>query len=155
MASLPRPASLVTPIDMILNQVTLPSRDVARGADFYRLLGFVQIVDAPPRYVRFEIPDGLATLSLELFEEPPAGPRPVIFFECEDVDATVEELRARGVAFDQGPRDQDWLWREARLHDPDGNELCLFHAGENRRFPPWRIGRGAIPRLLPASSRCR
>jgi hydroxymethylpyrimidine/phosphomethylpyrimidine kinase len=32
-----------------------------------------------------------------------------------------------------------WLWREARLRDPSGNEICLYHAGANRRFPPWRI----------------
>jgi len=57
----------------------------------------------------------------------------------------VEELRRRGVVFDHGPRDQDWLWREARLHDPDGNELCLHCAGENSRFPPWRIGGDAHP----------
>jgi catechol 2,3-dioxygenase-like lactoylglutathione lyase family enzyme len=131
-------------MDVILNQVTLPSRDVARGAAFYRLLGFVQIVDAPPRYARFEIPDGLATLSLELFDEPPSGPRAVVFFECEDLDAKVEELRARGVTFDDGPQDRDWLWREARLRDPDGNELCLYRAGANRRFPPWRLG-AAVP----------
>jgi hypothetical protein len=31
------------------------------------------------------------------------------------------------------------LWREAYLHDPDGNVLCLYHAGNNRRFPPGRI----------------
>ena len=130
---------------MILNQVTLPSRDVARGSAFYRLLGLVQIVDALPRYARFEIPDGLATLSLELVEEPPSGPRPVIYFECEDLDATVEALRARGVTFDHAPRDQDWLWREARLRDPDGNELCLYHAGANRRFPPWRLGAAVSP----------
>ncbi|MEM7380928.1 MAG: VOC family protein, partial [Bacteroidota bacterium] len=37
------------------------------------------------------------------------------------------------------PRDQSWLWREARLKDPDGNTLILYHAGENRKNPPWRI----------------
>ena len=131
--------------NMILNQVTLPSCDVARGAAFYRLLGFVQIVDALPRYVRFEIPDGLATLSLELVEEPPSGPRAVVYFECEDLDATVVELEARGVTFDHGPRDERWLWREARLRDPDGNELCLYRAGQNRRFPPWRLGAAGHP----------
>jgi hypothetical protein len=31
------------------------------------------------------------------------------------------------------------LWREAYLHDPDGNVVCLYHAGENRRNPPWRM----------------
>lgn len=125
---------------MNLNHVTLPSQDVVRGAAFYRLLGFVQIVDALPRYVRFEIPDGLATLSLERAEVLPSGPRSVTYFECEDVDATVKALEDRGVTFDHGPRDERWLWREARLRDPDGNELCLYHAGENRRFPPWRLG---------------
>ncbi len=130
---------------MILNQVTLPSRDVARGVVFYRSLGFVQIVDALPRYARFEIPDGLATLSLELVAEPLSGPRPVIYFECEDLDAKVVELEARGVAFEHGPRDERWLWREARLRDPDGNELCLYRAGENRRFPPWRLGAAVHP----------
>jgi catechol 2,3-dioxygenase-like lactoylglutathione lyase family enzyme len=22
---------------------------------------------------------------------------------------------------------------------PDGHHLCLFHAGDNRRHPPWRV----------------
>jgi hypothetical protein len=25
------------------------------------------------------------------------------------------------------------------LRDPDGNILCLYHAGDNRRNPPWRL----------------
>jgi hydroxymethylpyrimidine/phosphomethylpyrimidine kinase len=44
-----------------------------------------------------------------------------------------------GMTFDQVPADQSWGWREARLRDPAGNPLCLFSAGNNRRFPPWRI----------------
>ena len=28
---------------------------------------------------------------------------------------------------------------EARLTDPAGNALCLYQAGETRRFPPWRL----------------
>jgi hypothetical protein len=51
---------------MDLNQVTLPSRDVGRGAAFYRKLGLVQIVEDLPKYARFELPEGTATLSLEL-----------------------------------------------------------------------------------------
>jgi hydroxymethylpyrimidine/phosphomethylpyrimidine kinase len=34
---------------------------------------------------------------------------------------------------------QSWLWREAWLRDPAGNAVCLYHAGANRRFPPWRL----------------
>ena len=48
---------------MNLNQVTLPAVDVAEAAGFYRRLGFRLIVDALPRYVRFECPDGESTLS--------------------------------------------------------------------------------------------
>jgi hydroxymethylpyrimidine/phosphomethylpyrimidine kinase len=25
------------------------------------------------------------------------------------------------------------------LRDPAGNAVCLFHGGENRRNPPWRL----------------
>jgi hypothetical protein len=32
-----------------------------------------------------------------------------------------------------------WLWREARLRDPDGHRVCLYRAGQNRKNPPWRL----------------
>jgi len=125
---------------MNLNQVTLPAADVGSAAAFYQELGFRLIVDALPRYVRFECPDGESTISLELAPEPAAGPGPVVYFECEDLDQTVERLTAAGIRFDSLPVDQPWLWREARLQDPAGNHLCLFRAGKNRRYPPWRVG---------------
>jgi len=62
-----------------------------------------------------------------------------VYFECVDLDAQYERLRAIGVHFDAPPLDQSWLWREAYLKDPDGNLICLYHAGANRRFPPRRI----------------
>jgi predicted enzyme related to lactoylglutathione lyase len=63
----------------------------------------------------------------------------VVYFECDDLDDRVAALRERGIAFDQLPTDQPWLWREARLRDPSGNVICLYYAGMNRRFPSWRI----------------
>jgi catechol 2,3-dioxygenase-like lactoylglutathione lyase family enzyme len=123
---------------MRLNQVTLASSDVEKSADFYRRLGFRQIVTALPRYVRFECEEGGATFSLHAVESH-CESQTTIYFECDDLDATYEKLRGRGIRFDQEPRDQTWLWREAYLRDPDGNLICLYHAGENRRFPPWRI----------------
>jgi len=122
-----------------LNQVTLPALDVPRAAEFYRRLGFRLIVDALPRYVRFECPDGDSTLSIEQADSAGTGPTPVIYFECEDLDGTVERLRAEGIELEQLPVDQPWLWREARLRDPAGNRLCLYRAGANRRDPPWRV----------------
>jgi hydroxymethylpyrimidine/phosphomethylpyrimidine kinase len=54
----------------------------------------------------------------------------------------VEALARAGMVFEHGPRDQPWLWREARLRDPAGNIVFLYRAGEARRFPPWRIAEG-------------
>ncbi len=124
---------------MRLNQVTLPSRDVERAKAFYLKLGFKLIVDSPPHYIRLEAPEGGATLSLHLTEDPSANEWPMTYFECDALDATVARLKAKGVAFDLEPADQSWAWREARLRDPDGNPLCLYFAGENRLNPPWRV----------------
>lgn len=124
---------------MRLNQVTLPSTDVVRGRDFYQRLGFTLIVDAPPHYMRLEAPEGGATLSLHLVDAPPTGDNTVVYLESDRLDAEVARLKAKGVVFFQEPRDESWLWREARLKDPDGNEICLYHAGQNRLDPPWRV----------------
>jgi hypothetical protein len=39
----------------------------------------------------------------------------------------------------------DYLWREARLADPDGHELRLYRAGPNRLNPPWKLRPGELP----------
>ena len=131
---------------MNLNQVTLPTTAALfdKTVGFYRAMGFTLIVHSPPRYARFECPDGDATFSLHAVEESGGrcsepGSGVLVYFECDDLDARVARLAAVGIAFDQPPTDQRWLWREARLTDPSGNRLCLFHAGENRRHPPWRV----------------
>lgn len=125
---------------MDLNQVTLPATDLDRSLAFYSTLGLEVIVDARPRYLRFESPGAHATLSLHQTAEV-GDSAIVVYFECEDLDARVAALQAAGLRFDAGPVDQPWLWREAHLRDPDGNRLCLFHAGESRKNPPWRVGR--------------
>jgi hydroxymethylpyrimidine/phosphomethylpyrimidine kinase len=63
--------------------------------------------------------------------------------ECEDLDARVAALQGVGVDFEEPPTDRPWLWREAWLRDPDGNRICLFRAGANRRNPPWRLAPGS------------
>jgi catechol 2,3-dioxygenase-like lactoylglutathione lyase family enzyme len=123
---------------MNLNQVTLPSKNVERSVAFYRLLGFRQFVGHLPSYARFECSDGESTFSVHEVTATVAS-EVIIYFECGDLDAEYERLRALGVQFDSPPTDQRWLWREAYLRDPDGNVLCLYRAGTNRRFPPWRI----------------
>jgi predicted enzyme related to lactoylglutathione lyase len=123
---------------MDLNQVTLPATDVGRAADFYRELGFTQIVTNLPSYARFECKSG-ATFSLHHVDRIASDSGVIIYFECPELDKTYQELVSRGIKFDSAPTDQRWLWREAYLRDPDGNVICLYHAGNNRRYPPWRI----------------
>lgn len=124
---------------MNLNQITLPATDLERSVAFYRAMGFTLIVHAPPHYARFECPEGEATFSLHTVDCAAGDTGVVVYFECADLDARVEQLEASGFEFTRPPTDERWLWREARLVDPSGNALCLFRAGENRRNPPWRV----------------
>ncbi len=122
---------------MDLNQVTLTVDDMAAAIAFYERLGLRLIVHTHDRYARFELPSGSTTLSLHLGSRP-AGDGPALYFETEDVVARFEELSAAGVPFEGAPEDKSWRWREVWFRDPAGNRLCLYHAGPDRRFPPWR-----------------
>ena len=124
---------------MNLNQVTVPCLNLEDSVEFYRRLGLRLIVLDPPRYARFECSAGHATFSLHLADRVESASAPVVYFELEDLDRRVDAFRAAGLAFESEPRDQPWLWREAYIRDPAGNLLCLYHAGANRLFPPWRL----------------
>lgn len=123
---------------MDLNQITLPVRDMDASIAFYQALGLKLIVHTHAAYARFECPMGGTTLSLHAADasEQAGGSR--IYFEVADVDAEVLRLEAAGFAIETPPRDQPWLWREAWLRDPDSHRIAIYHAGPNRRFPPWR-----------------
>jgi catechol 2,3-dioxygenase-like lactoylglutathione lyase family enzyme len=123
---------------MNLNQVTVGCRDVSASVAFYQKLGLKLIV-LDDHYARFECPGSDATFSVHAADELAPGAGPLVYFELEDLDARVRELEAQGIRFDAQPQDQTWLWREAYLRDPAGNRLCLYHAGKNRKNPPWRI----------------
>ncbi|MBX2816534.1 MAG: VOC family protein [Saprospiraceae bacterium] len=124
---------------MDLNQVTIPSLDLSKSIPFYQTLGLELIVLAEPTYARFKCPEGNASFSIHKVDQLPLGEGVYVYFECKNLDDLVTDLKHKGITFDQEPQDQNWLWREARLRDLDGNQLILFHAGENRLNPPWRI----------------
>ena len=124
---------------MDLNQVTVPCDDLAASVDFYRRLGLRLIVN-DRRTTRGSSVRSAARPSPCTGH--PTCRRPdgiVVYFELDELDAAVRRLAAEGLRFESEPGDQPWLWREAYLRDPAGNRICLFHAGENRRNPPWRI----------------
>jgi len=124
---------------MNLNQVTIHSEKPVETVEFYQKLGLKLIVDSLPHYARLECPDGDATLSINIAENVVPNPNIVLYFECEDLDAKVAELKKLGLEFDEDPTDRPWLWRQAYLKDPNSNKICLFYAAENRKNPPWRV----------------
>lgn len=124
---------------MVLNQITVPSMDIEKSVSFYETLGMKAVVKAIPHYARFVCPDEKATFSLHKVESLPTGEGIYVYFECEDLDAQVDALVAKGIEFDELPNDKPWLWREARLKDPDNNQLIMYYAGENRLNPPWKV----------------
>jgi catechol 2,3-dioxygenase-like lactoylglutathione lyase family enzyme len=123
-----------------LNQVTLPAIDVAASIRFYRTMGFELIVEEP-HYARFRSSVGDATFSVHAVGEIYGPSQTVVYFECQSLNERVVALKAKGIEFFQEPRDEPWLWREARTRDPSGNMICLYHAGKNRLAPPWRVRR--------------
>ena len=126
---------------MRLNHVTLIVSDLDTSLGFYAKLGLTPIVIAEPRYARMVFPDGDETLSLEVTGEAAQPSRVQLYFECHDLDEVWSRLARDGLVFEQPPTDMSYLWREARLRDPDGHQVRLYDAGENRLNPPWRIDR--------------
>ncbi|MEL6259106.1 MAG: VOC family protein [Pseudomonadota bacterium] len=125
--------------DLRLNQISIKVSDLERSKAFYAIIGLRLIVDSPGNmYARFECVDGGTTFSLSEVDDVVPG-ETGLYFEVDNVAATVDALMARGVDFETPVTKEPWLWTEAWFRDPDGHRLCLYHAGKARRFPPWRI----------------
>lgn len=58
---------------------------------------------------------------------PDAGVRFQFTLDVDDVDATCEELRARGVELLNGPMDRPWGVRTASFRDPGGHIWEIAH----------------------------
>ncbi len=124
---------------MRLNQVTVPLIDYEASKAFYLRLGLKLIVDSPPHYARFEMPEGGSTFSIETVDGWPGGDWPEVWFESDRLDELVLELKDKGFNFEREPETMSYLWRVAQLRDPAGTRIALYHAGENRLNPPWRV----------------
>ncbi len=60
-------------------------------------------------------------MSIQADPEETISPTTAVYLECDDLDAEVDRLARIGMPFEHGPRNQPWMWREARLRDPSGN----------------------------------
>lgn len=124
---------------LTFNHAMIYVKDVQRALGFYHdLLGFKLIEDFrfenKPVYARLHAPGGDGTIALHL-----AGPdQPIVsegvrlYFEIHDLDGFCRKLQARDFYITQMPRMMPWGWRHAYLNDPDGHEISLYWAGENR-----------------------
>lgn len=115
------------------------AKDVERALSFYRdLLGFKLIEDfrheGKSIYARLRAPGGDGTIALHLAGSGASlvseGVR--LYFEVRDLDDFCRSLQKRGFYINQLPRMMPWGWRHAYLNDPDGHEISLYWAGENR-----------------------
>ncbi len=110
--------------------VSVPVMDQDRARAFYQdVLGFEVRRDNPTgegtRWVEVAPPGGETSLTLVTWF-PTMSPGCVkgLVLGCDDVDATYEELAARGVVF-EGPVETAPWGRFATFDDPDGNGWVL------------------------------
>lgn len=128
---------------MNFNQATLAVHDIDLAVDFYKKLGLIQIVE-DEHYARFSFPEGESTFSIYLDKyKKGLDCRGVVYFEHQELDGLVADLKRKGIKFEQEPIMQPYLWKEAVLSDPSGNKIKLYWAGENRLNPPWRLEQSA------------
>ena len=115
--------------------ISIPVADQNRALDFYTdKLGFTIITDQPfdekQRWLELRIPK--AETRIVLFTPPGDEQRIGTFmnlsFACDDIDATYEQLRARGVEFEGPPEKQPW-GTYAKFKDSEGN---LFVVSQER-----------------------
>ena len=116
-----------------ISQVLLEVEDQDRALAFWTgPMGFELVQDVPygdERWIEVRTPDSAVTIVLSRREgEPPTAPEQLptsnVFFYCDDLPRTYEELRARGVEFPQPPvRHPFGLW--SMFQDSEGNRFAL------------------------------
>jgi lactoylglutathione lyase len=116
-----------------IRQVLLEVEDQDRALGFWTgPMGFELVQDAPygdKRWLEVRTPDHSVTVVLSLRQgEPPTAPEQLptsnVFFYCDDLPRTYEELRARGVEFPQPPVRQPFGWW-SMFQDSEGNRFAL------------------------------
>jgi predicted enzyme related to lactoylglutathione lyase len=123
-------------IDVIegVSKVVIDVEDQDRALAFWtEKLGFRLVQDTPygeERWLEVGTPDAAVVLVLNLRrgDRPSAMPEMLptsnVFFYCNDLARTYEELRARGVEFPQPPVEQDFGWW-SMFRDEEGNRFAL------------------------------
>jgi catechol 2,3-dioxygenase-like lactoylglutathione lyase family enzyme len=124
---------------LTFNHAMIYVKDVERGIHFYRdLLGFKLIEDfryeGTPVYARMRAPGGDGTIALHQAgpDDPVSSDGVRLYFEVRDLDDFCRKLQQKSFYITKLPRMMPWGWRHAYVNDPDGHEISLYWAGENR-----------------------
>jgi len=110
--------------------VGITVKDFDKALDFYtNKLGFQVLSNQPAgpgRWIELRIPGAETKVVLSGFGPPPdpKSQMPVIVFASEDLEATHEELKKKGIDFTQPPTKASW-GSSAMFRDPDGNLIML------------------------------
>jgi lactoylglutathione lyase len=117
-----------------VSQVMVEVDDQDRALTFWtETMGFELAQDAPygdgGRWIEVRTPDRATILVLRRRQgERPTAPDDLptsnVFFYCDDLSRTYEELRARGVEFPQPPVQQIWGWW-SMFEDQERNRFAL------------------------------
>ena len=100
------------------------SRDADAARAFFRDTLNLPFADAGHGWLIFALPP--AELGVHPAESA-AQEKHELYFMCDDIEATVAELKAKGVEFTSGIADQGWgLVTTMRI--PGGSELALYQA---------------------------
>jgi catechol 2,3-dioxygenase-like lactoylglutathione lyase family enzyme len=123
----PREGSMIKGIKF----ASIPVRNQDRALEFYtKTLGFRIITDSPfnatQRWIELGLPR--ADTKLVLFtapgQEQMIGGFMNVTFMADDVEATANDMKAKGVEFVQDPQKADW-GTAAIFKDVDGNQFVL------------------------------
>ena len=127
----PNGRSVGTGIGLNFHHMDFTSHDLEAMKRFYaETLGFTNVVvDPKAGYMTvFVTPNSSVGFMPPMGGAPdqwrPPG-EPAFYFVVDDVDEAYRKLTARGVSFEQEPRDMPWGDRIAILKDPEGRGVCL------------------------------
>ncbi|GAA1329651.1 VOC family protein [Brachybacterium rhamnosum] len=116
---------MAAPVHHAISYIELPARDLAATKAFYEAAFAWRFTDYGPEYSGIVTPDGEGEIGgLDPGAEPTGG-GPLVLLFSEDLDATVEAVRAAGGEVVAGP----YVFpggRRFEFTDPSGNRVGVF-----------------------------
>src|SRR5215831_5971087 len=108
--------------------VALPVKDQSRALEFWTSkVGFRVFTDqtmGDMRWIELKLPGADTMLVLHKTPDGTRGTEPIVSFVADDVKATYDELRGRGVEFTQPPKKEHW-GEFAVFKDSEGNQIVF------------------------------